>query len=125
MLTANDLRNPITRLADDLVVCLCAEWCRTCLSYRDDFARLSEKHSQHHFIWLDIDADADLVGDLDVETFPTILVARRDAILFGGILLPHILHLDRLLGSLDGRPPEAPATATREFSAILTKLRGA
>jgi thioredoxin 1 len=121
MLTAADIRTASTPLADNIVACLCAEWCGTCRTYREDFAHLAEKYPAHTFVWLDIEDDTDLVGDLDIETFPTVLVARRDDVVFGGILLPHIQHLDRLLGTLGDRKP-LPAD---HFTDIVKRLRAA
>jgi thioredoxin 1 len=120
MLTADDLRTASVPLADDVVVCLCAEWCGTCRTYRDDFARLAEEFPRHTFVWLDVEDDTDLVGDIDIETFPTVLIAHQGDVLFGGILLPHIQHLDRLLATLD----ERKALPAGEYSEIVRRLRG-
>lgn len=54
------------------------------------------------FAWLDIEDQADLVGDLDIETFPTLLVADAQGVLFLGPLTPHADTLSRLLGSFEG-----------------------
>ena len=51
--------------------------------------------------WLDLEDDAEEVGDREVENFPTILVERDGAELFYGPLLPHHEHLRRLLQSLE------------------------
>ncbi len=52
------------------------------------------------FAWLDIEDQADLVGDLDVETFPTLIVANQQGTQFLGPLTPHAETLSRLLESL-------------------------
>lgn len=94
---------------DLLVVCYCAAWCDTCTQYRVDFAALAERHPQHVFIWVDIEEQPDLLGDEDVENFPTILLQVPDRSLFFGAQLPYISHLEKLLeraGDLRPLPPD-------------------
>jgi thiol-disulfide isomerase/thioredoxin len=82
------------------VTCLCAEWCDTCVEYRPGFLALAERFPQAGFRWVDIEDQADEVGDLEVENFPTIRVTRGSEVLFHGTLLPMHDHLVRLLTSL-------------------------
>jgi len=73
-----------------LVACLCAAWCRTCDDYRPTFDALaSEFSAQARFVWVDIEDDEEALGDVDVQDFPTLLVALSDAVLFFGPVLPH------------------------------------
>ena len=71
-----------------VVACLCAAWCDVCKQYRSGFDALADEHPQHQFVWIDIEDQADLVGDLDVENFPTILIQHRDTVVFYGTMLP-------------------------------------
>jgi thioredoxin 1 len=71
-----------------LVACLCAAWCKTCDEYRETFDALSALHPDWAFAWVDIEDEADLVGDHDIEDFPTLLVQRGDNVLFLGALTP-------------------------------------
>ncbi|MEP6506274.1 MAG: thioredoxin family protein [Betaproteobacteria bacterium] len=86
-----------------LVACLCAQWCRTCDAYRDtlvalrDTMRLGHPEAPMRFVWIDIEDESDLIGDLDIEDFPTILLARDDRVLFFGPVMPHAQTLDRLV----------------------------
>ncbi len=89
-----------------LVVCLCAEWCGTCREYRDGFEKLTDQFEGVRFLWLDIEDQADSLGNLDVENFPTILVRRGDWILFFGTLPPQISHLRRLVETFVEQTPE-------------------
>ena len=73
---------------DTLVVCLCAAWCDTCGEFRGTFARLQRAHPGAKFVWLDVEDDAALVGELDIENFPTLAVFRDNAPLFYGVTLP-------------------------------------
>ena len=83
-----------------LVACLCAAWCKTCDEYRDTFEALSALHPDWSFAWVDIEDEADLVGDHDIEDFPTLLVQRGDDVLFLGALTPQKGVAQRLLESL-------------------------
>lgn len=84
-------------------MCLCADWCGTCRDYRPVFDQVAAEHPGTSFIWLDIEdeAQAALVGELDIETFPTLLIADGARLRFAGPLLPHAGTLSRLLGALD------------------------
>ena len=80
-----------------IVACLCAAWCGTCSSYRAVFEELAARHPDKHFIWIDIEDQADVVGDLDVENFPTLLIQRHDLVAFFGTMLPDAGLADRLV----------------------------
>ncbi len=83
-----------------VVTCLCALWCDTCEAYREGFFALAAEFPQVRFVWLDIEDDADQVGDLEVENFPTIRITRCEAQLFLGPLPPQHEHLKRLIQAL-------------------------
>jgi thioredoxin-like negative regulator of GroEL len=82
-----------------VVACLCAAWCGTCSSYRAGFEGLAERHPDTSFVWIDIEDQADVVGDLDVENFPTLLLQRGDRVAFFGTMLPDPKVAERLLQS--------------------------
>jgi thioredoxin-like negative regulator of GroEL len=71
-----------------VVACLCAAWCGTCTSYRAAFEALAERHPDKVFVWIDIEDQADVVGDLDVDNFPTLLLQRGETVAFFGTVLP-------------------------------------
>jgi thioredoxin-like negative regulator of GroEL len=112
------------------VVCLCAAWCRTCDAYRPDLAQLAARERAVRFVWLDVEDDADWIGDLDIETFPTLLVLARDTPLFFGALPPQIGVFERTLQSLRAGAARAAAldeeivAALREIGARLKAWRG-
>ena len=83
-----------------LVACLCAEWCDTCVAYREGFLALAHRFPRAEFRWVDIEDQAAEVEDIEVENFPTILVKRGGDTLFEGVMLPHHEHLQRLLEKL-------------------------
>ncbi len=81
------------------VACLCADWCGTCRDYRADFERAvqAQAGADIHGVWIDIEDEAELVGAIDVENFPTLLIARGDEVLFFGTVMPHSSTLTRLI----------------------------
>jgi len=88
------------------VACLCAAWCGTCSSYRATFEELATRHPDKTFVWIDIEDQADLVGDLDVENFPTLLVQRGDTVAFFGTMVPDGGVADRLVQAQAAHSPE-------------------
>lgn len=81
-----------------LVACLCAQWCGTCRDYRAVFdAAAAGLGPAAQFAWVDIEDEAAVVDDVDVEDFPTLLIARAGAPLFYGPLTPQPGMLARLL----------------------------
>ena len=83
-----------------LVACLCAAWCDTCKNYRTAFDALGSKHPEKCFVWIDIEDQASLLDDLDIENFPSLLIQYQDKILFLGTMLPDVQLLDRLLQTI-------------------------
>lgn len=91
---------------DWIVACLCAAWCGTCGSYRAVFDELAARHPDMHFVWIDIEDQADVVGDLDVDNFPTLLIQRHDVVAFFGTMLPDAGLAERLLQAQVGLADE-------------------
>jgi len=81
------------------VACLCAAWCGTCASYRAAFDGLAARHPDKTFVWIDIEDQADVVGDLDVENFPTLLLQHGDTVAFFGTVVPDPQVAERLIVS--------------------------
>ncbi len=106
-------------------VCLCAAWCGTCGIYRPLFDGLARAHPDVRFEWVDIEDESDLVGDLDVETFPTLLIADGRRALFLGPLLPQAPVLARLLASLQAATPGSGASAGQEAQSVFEHVRAA
>lgn len=110
------------------VACLCAAWCRLCDDYRpvldgvlDELAATAAVDLRRH--WIDIEDEAELVGDFDVETFPTLVVVGPEGVRFGGPLTPQADTLRRLLRALlDAAPARGPTTAP-EIATFAERLR--
>ncbi len=101
-----------------LVACFCAAWCDTCREYRPKLDELAAQWPQFAFAWIDIEDHADLLGDEDVENFPTLMVRIGGRTVFYGPMLPHIGHLERLLGTLTADSP-AVETGLPDVRAML------
>ncbi|WP_372657035.1 thioredoxin family protein [Hydrogenophaga sp.] len=95
-----------------IVIGLCAQWCGTCRDYLPVFDALAKEEPDQRFVWLDIEDEADLVANLEVETFPTLVIGLHDQLLFAGPVLPRLSDARRLLAALweahmEGEAPAA------------------
>jgi thioredoxin len=90
-----------------LVACLCAAWCKTCGEFRDTFERLSKANTEAKFVWLDVEEDSALLGDIEIENFPTLAVFRGEKPLFYGVTMPQEGVVARTLASLSREDREA------------------
>ena len=79
------------------VFCLCAQWCGTCREYQPIFDQLASQLPEVRFVWVDIESHDDLLCDLDIENFPTLLIAdAQGQARFAGTVLPHAETLQRM-----------------------------
>jgi len=83
-----------------VVICLCAAWCNLCQDYRAVFEEAARTHPALVFRWVDVEDEADALGDLDIATFPTLVVSNGQTVEHAGPLLPQAAHLLRLLRNL-------------------------
>ena len=104
-----------------LVACLCADWCGACREYRPLFDALTAKFPHVRFPWVDVEDEADLIDPIEVENFPTILIASDAKPLFFGTVLPHIDQLMRLIQekSIAGVNPMPHDAALAQLAAKL------
>lgn len=105
------------------MICLCADWCGTCRGWRAELAAEARLHPGVDFAWVDIEDQADAVGDVDIETFPTLLIAHGGTPRFLGPVLPHASAVGRLLESL--REDERSIALPAEAASLLARLRAA
>jgi thioredoxin 1 len=99
------------------VACLCAAWCDVCRQYRPAFEALAARHPDKRFVWIDVEDEADIVGDFDVDNFPTLLIQRGDAVAFFGTVLPDAGQAHRLVqaqAALSAEELAAQAQSTAE-----------
>ncbi|MBH9552882.1 thioredoxin family protein [Inhella gelatinilytica] len=109
--------NPETPL--DLY-CLCAAWCGTCRGYEQVLQAVAAQRPGVRIHWVDIEDQAERVGDVDVETFPTLLLAEAKVIRFFGPVLPHEASVLQLLDRAHDWLVTDP-----EATHLLTRLRAA
>ncbi len=112
------------------IACLCAAWCRLCDDYAPVFERVTQALRalypglQTH--WIDIEDQAELLGDFDVETFPTLVVVAGDDLRFAGPLAPQAETLQRVLAAVLAAPqPGMPASPAVQAFAHRLRLRAA
>lgn len=103
------------------VIGLCAQWCGTCREWRPQFEAQAAAMPQVHFSWVDVEDEADAIGDLDIETFPTLLIAQGPRARFLGAVPPAAAAIGRLLESLQSDPRAGSESA--QADALLARLR--
>ena len=99
----DDLADRLSDSASLVVVCLCAAWCDTCTAFRASFERIAEARPREVFVWLDIEDDSEICGDIDIENFPTLAVYRGGRLLHYGVSLPQEGSVARLVDELATR----------------------
>jgi thiol-disulfide isomerase/thioredoxin len=106
------------------VLCLCAEWCGTCREYQPLFNQLAADMPQARFIWVDVEEHDDLLQDLDIENFPTLLIAdAQQQARFAGTVLPHLETLQRMCkAALAG---DLPLVTDEEWLSVVPGLLAA
>lgn len=83
-----------------LIACLCARWCQLCGQYRATYTDVQVRlqASGWRFVWVDIEDDEAVLGAVEVDDFPTLLIAEGGGTpLFFGPLTPQPATLERLL----------------------------
>lgn len=95
-----------------VVACLCAAWCDVCTRYRTEFDAFAAQHAEWLFLWIDIEDQADLVGNFEVEDFPTLLIQQHGLVTFYGTMQPDTTQLKRLLQSQTKQSLEQLQTQT-------------
>lgn len=116
-----NLENPVLP-APVLVVCLCAEWCGVCRDYRQRFAQVQVSFPLVQFLWVDVEDEADLLHPLDVEDFPTLLLAVGAAPRFFGPVPPQLETLERLIRA-QVENPGATALASQPVADLVARIR--
>lgn len=103
------------------VVCLCAAWCGVCRDWDGIFRSLAADFPDTHFAWIDVEDDDEAMGDVDIETFPTLLVAQAGTVHFFGPVAPAAAQVRQLLERL--REPARQARVQPAATALLARLR--
>lgn len=104
------------------VACLCAAWCGVCREWQPLFAQQAASHPDMRFAWVDVEDEDDAMGDVDIETFPTLLVARGAQVLYLAPIPPSATQFQRLLATLQAQPVAAPGLPD-DADALLRRLQ--
>jgi thioredoxin 1 len=105
------------------VVVLCADWCSTCRAFRPLIEAF--RVSGYCIDWIDIEDHDEALQTIDIDTFPTVIVADRShAVYFAGPIEPHIPNLERLLNSLRAGRVRQPLL-DHQWRPVLDKLLSA
>ena len=104
------------------VACLCAAWCGVCREWLPFFTQQARAHPHMRFAWVDVEDEDEAMGDVDIETFPTLLVARGEQVLFLGPIPPSASQFTRMLATLEAQPRPAPGLPSGA-NALLERLR--
>jgi thioredoxin 1 len=106
-----------------VVVALCAAWCDSCTEFRATFERIGATRPDTLFVWLDIEDDAAICGDIDVENFPTLAIYRGATLLHYGVSLPQEATVARLVDEMAGRSEPARDAPTAVLALARTLLK--
>jgi thioredoxin reductase (NADPH) len=123
---ARDLAALRAKLRHDpafVVIGLCAAWCRICGEFEDAFDRLARERPDALFLWLDIEDDSAVVGDIEVENFPTLAVYRDGVTAHFGISLPQEAVVRRVLEALATAERSAAPAALPAVETLLQRVR--
>lgn len=115
------LADRLARSPAATVVGLCAAWCDVCRQFQPLFERLARAHRDAVFVWLDIEDDNAVVGDIEVENFPALAVFRSGVPVFFGPTVPQEGPVGRLLAALTQREPLA-VPVPQEVAALPRRL---
>jgi thioredoxin-like negative regulator of GroEL len=107
-LKQSDYAKVLSSLDDSTWVfaCFCADWCGSCREYRPQLETLAKNRTDVRFFWVDIEDHADIMGELDINKFPTIAIQRGDIVAFYSCIHPDAKLAERLLQSLANETPE-------------------
>ena len=109
-----------------LVACLCAAWCGSCRDYRPVFDALAAQMAgEADFAWVDIEDHADHLGELDIDNFPTLMIAAGDELRFLGPVAPLLAAAARLVrhALASDAPGAVDAQAPADLPARVRALR--
>ena len=95
-----------------LVACLCAQWCNICRDWRAEFEALARRFPEARFVWVDVEDDADRLGDYDPDNFPVLALQRGARLLYCATQAQHAPTWQRMIEAYatGAAPPCAPPT---------------
>ena len=91
------------------IYCLCAAWCGTCRDYQAQLRAWAAEQPNWRVHWVDIEDEAERLGELEIETFPTLLIAVDGQARFLGPVLPTQAALQTLVARAPQWAASTPA----------------
>lgn len=93
------------------VWCLCAAWCGVCRDFAPCFEQAAQERPNAALDWLDVEDEAEWLDALDVDNFPTLLLAVDGQPVFLGTVVPQLPTLLSLIDHAHTLPVLTGATA--------------
>lgn len=87
------------------------------------FRQLARERQDVHFAWVDVEDEDEAMGDVEVETFPTLLIARGNRPLFLGPVTPSAAQTLRMIDRLQAQAEPHTAVATAAATGLLGRLQ--
>jgi hypothetical protein len=84
--------------------------------------QLARDHPEVRFSWVDIEDEDHAMGEVEVETFPTVLIAQGQEPRFFGPVQPSAPQLARLLARLQAHAQPDTPSSDRQARALLHRL---
>ena len=101
---------------------MCAQWCGVCREYAAIFAQVGERMKPARFVWVDVEDAADVVDPIEVDNFPTLLIAVGDEPRFFGVLTPQPQLLERIVREC-AAGGDAALAARADLRALTRRVR--
>ena len=94
----------------------------TCREYASVFLQLQTEFPGVKFSWIDIEDNADLVDPVEVDNFPTVLLAVDAQVRFFGAVTPHAHTLRRLIQTHQSNTPSPSDNSDAQLTALAQRL---
>lgn len=105
------------------LICLCAQWCGTCRDYLPLFDALPAQRPAVQTHWVDIEDEEDALGDIDITTFPMLLIVDDSAgLCFAGPVTPQASTLLRLCDAGAAGSLRVPVGEQAQWQPLLARL---
>ena len=104
------------------VICLCAAWCGVCRDWLPVMRELAQSRPDLRLAWIDVEDEDEAMGEVEIQTFPTVLVAHGGEPRFFGPVAPSAPQLARLVNGLQAQADPPSTALSPEIRALLGRL---
>jgi uncharacterized protein YjeT (DUF2065 family) len=112
---------------DWIVACLCAQWCGICRGWRDAFRELAQQSADllpaSRWLWVDVESQADALGDFEPENFPVLAVQQGARLLYCAALPQQAGNWRRMVQSLGALDDAQARRWAQQLQALGLDLR--